>query len=155
MSSDGLLDQLAGALADIFRPLQGSFASPTAFETLLRQHGWQPPPAQKYFTALSAALKAPGDVDAAVNALDALLADGDISAADAGAALSAAVKLLDDFRKLGRPATAPLPSPFDRDDFWSTFFGTSWPACSPRTWSRRSLACLRRSISSASSTRRW
>jgi hypothetical protein len=121
VSTAALIDQLASALSDVVRPLQVSLASPAQFEGLLRKHGWRPPPTQEYFGALSAAIRVPGDVDTTVATLDELVADDNAGAAAAAAALAAAVKLLDDLRRLTRPSAA-LPAPFDRDDFWSTFF---------------------------------
>lgn len=88
----------------------------------MRQNGWRPPRTQDYFEALTAVLVVPGDVNAVVTALEALVADDDLSADEARATLKAATNLLGDLRALSRPTATSLPAPFDRDDFWSSFF---------------------------------
>src|SRR5205807_273176 len=73
-----------------------------------------------YFTGLSAALALGGDVENVATALEALLG-GDQSLTEMQAAIDSATKLLRDLSAVAKPAGDLLPSPLDRNDFWSSF----------------------------------
>jgi hypothetical protein len=114
------LTPIGQALVDAIDPLRRALAAPSEMNALLRREGWRPPLGDDYFAGLSAALALGGDVENVAAAL-AGLADGDVSLDDVEAALHAASKLLTDLAAVKRPAGAPLPSPLDRNDFWTSF----------------------------------
>ncbi|MGB7759982.1 MAG: DUF6603 domain-containing protein, partial [Bryobacteraceae bacterium] len=120
MADGGFFGGLAQALLDVLAPLRSALASPAAFEGFLRREGWQPPPVQTYFTAVSDAFKLSGDLESAAAAIETLL-DGDPTNATAlASAIDAVVKVISDLRAIAKPG-ASLPAPFNQDDFWSEF----------------------------------
>lgn len=120
MAGGGFFGGLAQALLDVFAPLRNALASPAAFEGFLRREGWQPPPVQTYFAAVSDAFKLEGSLENAATSIESLL-DGDPTNVSAlAAAIDALVKVLSDLRAIAKPGVS-LPSPFNQDDFWSTF----------------------------------
>ena len=120
MADPVMLGRLGQALVDILDPLRRALDAPEAFEALLRREGWQPPPTRDYFTAVSAAFRLAGAVEAAVAAIEALLAGDHPDPSAVLAVIDRVTKVVADLRSIAKPA-GTLPPPFDTDAFWQTF----------------------------------
>jgi len=120
MAATDFLSGLGQALVDVFQPLQDAIATPHELGALLRQEGWQPPAIGDWYTPLSKALALAGDIENAVTALTAVI-EGGTSENDIRKALDAGGKVLADLRGLTKPTGVSLPSPLDREAFWTTF----------------------------------
>jgi hypothetical protein len=112
--------RLGQALLDVLDPLRQALQSPMQFEALLRREGWQPPATQEYFATISDAFKLVGALEKAATAIESLLAGDQPDASAILAAIDDVVKVISDLRTIQKPS-GTLLSPFDLDEFWSTF----------------------------------